>query len=81
MHSIGPAAAVLMALRTSSIFAGFETRHVRSTTETSGAGTQNAMAVSLPFNSGSTSPTVLAAHIEDGMIFSDACHRDWGRPR
>ena len=81
MPSIGPAAAVLMALRTSSISVCFESRHVKSTPETSGVANQNAMAVSLPFNSGSTLETVFAAFADDGLMFQDACHRDWAGPK
>merc|ERR1719336_1440354 len=47
---------------------------VRSTTETSGVGTRKAMPVNLPFNSGITLPTALAAPVEDGMMF-------WAAPR
>merc|ERR1719473_1836948 len=46
--------------------------HVRSTTETSGVGTRNAMPVSLPLSSGSTLPTALAAPVEDGMMLAPA---------
>ena len=53
-----------------SIFAGVDSRHVRSTTETSG-----------PFNSMFTLETVFAAHVEDGFMFQDACHRHRGRPK
>merc|ERR1719443_2019896 len=43
---------------------------VRSTTDTSGVGTRNAMPVSLPFRSGSTLPTP----VDEGMMF-------WPAPR
>ena len=43
-------------------------RQVRSTTDTSGTGTRNAIPVSLPFSSGITFPTALAAPVEDGMM-------------
>jgi hypothetical protein len=42
---------------------------VKSTTETSKTGTLKAIPVNFPFNSGMTSPTALAAPVEDGMIF------------
>merc|ERR1719313_2859236 len=58
----------------SSYFAGFWMMQVRSTTETSGVGTRNAMPVSLPLSSGSTLPTALAAPVEAGMMF-------WPAPR
>src|SRR5690554_2447809 len=45
-----------------------------STTETFGTGTRNDMPVSLPFNSGSTNPTALAAPVVEGMMF-------WYAPR
>merc|ERR1711884_350361 len=69
---IGPAAASFTAATISSYFAGFSNRQVKSTTETSGVGTRNAMPVSLPFNEGSTLPTAFAAPVEVGMIFSAA---------
>lgn len=48
--------------------------HVKSTTETSGTGTRNAIPVSLPFKAGITLPTALAAPVEAGMMF-------WAAPR
>merc|ERR1719367_502757 len=74
MPFMGPAAASLMAATMSSYLAGFSSLHVRSTTETSGVGTRNAMPVSLPFRDGMTFPTALAAPVEEGMMFCDA-HR------
>merc|ERR1712087_842644 len=58
----------------SSYLAGFSNRTVKSTTDTSGVGTRNAMPVSLPFNDGRTLPTAFAAPVEDGMMFAEA-HR------
>merc|ERR1719382_385911 len=58
----------------SSIVAPFSSLHVRSTTDTSGVGTRNAMPVNLPFKAGITLPTALAAPVDDGMMFSEA-HR------
>merc|ERR1712014_569807 len=69
---IGPAAASLTAATMSAYLAGFSKRHVKSTTETSGVGTRNAMPVSLPFRTGSTLPTALAAPVADGMMFCEA---------
>ena len=43
---------------------------VRSTTDTSEVGTRKAIPVSFLFNSGMTTPTALAAPVEEGMIFS-----------
>lgn len=47
----------LIAATMSSYLAGFSSRTVRSTTETSAVGTRKAMPVSLPFSSGRTLPT------------------------
>src|ERR1044071_1679421 len=47
---------------------GLALLNVRSTTETVGVGTRNAMPVSLPFTSGITSPTARAAPVVDGMM-------------
>merc|ERR1719454_762735 len=52
----------------------FSMMQVRSTTDTSGVGTRNAMPVSLPLRAGSTLPTALAAPVDDGMMF-------WPAPR
>src|SRR5690242_1909936 len=46
--------------------------NVRSTTETVGVGTRNAMPVSLPLISGMTRATAFAAPVVDGMILSAA---------
>ena len=40
------------------------------TTDTSDVGTRKLMPVSLPLSAGSTTPTALAAPVEDGMMFS-----------
>merc|ERR1712168_1421899 len=58
----------------SSNFAGFSRRQVRSTTDTSGVGTRNAIPVSFPFSEGITLPTAFAAPVEAGMMFAEA-HR------
>merc|ERR1719446_79595 len=63
-----------MASTISVYFAGFSSRHVKSTTDTSGVGTRKAIPVSLPLTVGRTLPTALAAPVEDGMMFCDA-HR------
>merc|ERR1719171_2476349 len=70
----GLSLAVLMHALISSYLVGFSKLHVRSTTDTSGVGTRNAMPVSLPFNAGMTLPTALAAPVDDGMMF-------WPAPR
>merc|ERR550525_758843 len=74
MPFMGPAAASLMAATMSSYLAGFSSLQVKSTTDTSGVGTRNAIPVSFPFRAGSTFPTALAAPVEEGMMFCDA-HR------
>jgi hypothetical protein len=47
-------------------------RAVRSTTETFGVGTRKAIPVNLPFKSGITFPTALAAPVDDGIMFCAA---------
>merc|ERR1719201_3219498 len=64
----------LMSLQMSSYVVSLPSFAVRSTTETSGVGTRNAMPVSLPFSPGSTLPTAFAAPVEAGMMF-------WPAPR
>merc|ERR1712222_179065 len=63
-----------MAATISAYFAGRARRTVKSTTDTSGVGTRNAMPVSLPSSCGQTLPTALAAPVEEGMMFCEA-HR------
>mmetsp|Transcript_123183 Transcript_123183/g.330838 ORF Transcript_123183/g.330838 Transcript_123183/m.330838 type:complete len:227 (+) Transcript_123183:59-739(+) len=70
--SMGPAAASLIFATMSSILAGLSSLQVKSTTDTSGVGTRNAMPVSLPFSEGMTLPTAFAAPVEEGIMFSDA---------
>ncbi len=50
----------------------FSVLNVRSTTDTVGVGTRNAMPDSLPFTSGSTSATAFAAPVVDGMMLMAA---------
>src|SRR5512145_1833920 len=69
-----PSEAAFMAALISSYLAGFSSRAVKSTTDTFGVGTRNAMPVSLPLRDGMTLPTALAAPVEDGMMF-------WPAPR
>merc|ERR1719440_2192433 len=61
-----------MAATISSIDASFSSLHVKSTTDTSGVGTRNAMPVNLPFRLLITLPTAFAAPVAAGMMFSDA---------
>merc|ERR1719478_7080 len=63
---------LLMKAQISSYLAGLPMTQVKSTTDTSGVGTRNAMPVSLPLRSGSTLPTALAAPVADGMMFCPA---------
>mmetsp|Transcript_29550 Transcript_29550/g.96569 ORF Transcript_29550/g.96569 Transcript_29550/m.96569 type:complete len:235 (-) Transcript_29550:177-881(-) len=72
MPRSGPSAAALTTALISSYVAGLARRTVRSTTDTSGVGTRNAMPVSLPFSSGITLPTALAAPVDAGMMFCPA---------
>ena len=46
--------------------------NLKSTTDTFGVGTRMAVPSSLPFSSGSTFPTALAAPVEVGIMFSAA---------
>merc|ERR1719230_1037021 len=64
--------AALSSLSISVMEVSFSAVKVRSTTETSGVGTRNAMPVSLPFVDGSTSPTALAAPVADGIMLHAA---------
>ena len=57
---------------TSSLLVFLSTSTARSTTDTFGTGTRIAMPSSLPFSSGSTSPTALAAPVVVGIIDSAA---------
>src|SRR5574343_2026254 len=54
----------------SSYLASLLSSTVRSTTDTSDVGTRKAMPVSFLFSAGSTTPTALAAPVDDGMMFS-----------
>merc|ERR1719383_1023772 len=72
MPFIGPSASALIAATISLLGAAFSMRTVKSTTDTSGVGTRKAMPVSLPFSSGMTLPTALAAPVDEGMMFCDA---------
>jgi len=45
---------------------------VKSTTETFIVGTLKAIPVNFPYNSGNTSPTALAAPVDDGIMLVDA---------
>ena len=64
--------ASLNSLSIASMEESFSAMNVRSTTETSGVGTRNAIPVSFPFVDGSTSPTAFAAPVADGMMLQAA---------
>merc|ERR1719316_137700 len=64
--------ASLIAATMSSMLASFSSLHVKSTTDTSGVGTRNAIPVSFPLRDGITLPTAFAAPVADGMMFCDA---------
>src|SRR5581483_11575520 len=68
----GPFAAAEKAAFTSGAVAGLFRIAARSTSETFGVGTRTEMPSSLPFNSGSTSPTATAAPVVVGIIESAA---------
>ena len=58
----------MMAALISSTLVGLLATNLRSTAETLGVGTRIAAPSSLPFSSGSTRPTALAAPVEVGII-------------
>merc|ERR1740128_103472 len=62
----GPSAAALSVAQICSYVASLDSLTVRSTTDTSGVGTRKAIPVNLPFSSGITLPTALAAPVEAG---------------
>src|ERR1700761_7261971 len=64
----GPLAAALIALLISSTEVALPAQNFRSTSDTFGVGTRTEMPSSLPFSSGSTRPTALAAPVEVGII-------------
>src|ERR1700744_3081221 len=65
----GPeAAAAMIALLISSAVVGRLETNFRSTSETLGVGTRTETPSNLPFNSGKTRPTALAAPVEVGII-------------
>src|SRR6056297_940208 len=68
----GPSAALRTAALISSASVARDAVKVRSTTDTFGVGTRIATPSSLPFNSGRTSPTALAAPVEVGIMLSPA---------
>src|ERR1041384_6768788 len=68
MFFSGPSAAAFSAPFTSSALVFLSTIAARSTTDTFGVGTRMAKPSSLPFRSGSTSPTATAAPVVVGII-------------
>ena len=69
---MGPSEAFFIAALISSAVALFDSSTVRSTTETFGVGTRIAIPSSLPFSSGMTSETALAAPVVVGIIDTPA---------
>src|SRR3954470_10951161 len=65
-----PCDCAFISAQISSYVAGLLSSQVRSTTDTSEVGTRNDMPVSFLFSSGITTPTALAAPVDDGMMFS-----------
>ena len=65
---IGPSAAALIAALMSAAVTFLSSVATRSTQEPSGTGTRIAKPLSLPFRSGMTLPTALAAPVLDGMM-------------
>src|SRR6476469_2813675 len=65
-----PCDCAFISAQISSYVAGLASSQVRSTTDTSDVGTRNDMPVSFLFSSGITTPTALAAPVDDGMMFS-----------
>jgi hypothetical protein len=72
MPSIGPAAARRKASLISSTDVSRETSAVKSTTLTVGVGTRRLKPSNLPFRSGMTSASALAAPVVVGMMFRPA---------
>src|SRR5574343_1815962 len=67
---MAPCEAAFMAAQISSYLASLFSSTVRSTTDTSEVGTRKAMPVSFLLSSGITTPTALAAPVDEGMMFS-----------
>src|SRR5215510_1960198 len=65
-----PVDCAFISAQISSYLAGLLSSTVRSTTETSEVGTRNDMPVSFLLSSGITTPTALAAPVDEGMMFS-----------
>src|SRR5699024_8186901 len=69
-----PSAAFLNASFTCSAVTSFSTSTTKSTKETFGVGTRNAIPCNLPFKCGNTSPNAFAAPVDVGTI-------DWPQAR
>src|SRR4051812_15481404 len=65
-----PSLCAFISAQISFMVASLTSSQVRSTTETSEVGTRNDMPVSFLLSSGITTPTALAAPVDDGMMFS-----------
>src|SRR6195952_2660086 len=67
---MAPSDCAFISAQISLYVAGFSSSTVRSITDTSDVGTRNDMPVSFLFSAGITTPTALAAPVDDGMMFS-----------
>src|ERR1700712_372939 len=67
---IAPSDCAFISAQISLYEASLTSSTVRSITDTSDVGTRNDMPVSFLFSSGMTTPTALAAPVDDGMMFS-----------
>src|SRR3954464_6437979 len=65
-----PCDCAFISAQISSYVAGLLSSTVTATTDTSEVGTRDDMPVSFLFSSGITTPTALAAPVDDGMMFS-----------
>ncbi|KAF5030519.1 hypothetical protein DSECCO2_637280 [anaerobic digester metagenome] len=81
----GPSAAAFRVARSSSVVVGFSSSATKSTMDTVAVGTRRLMPSNLPFISGMTLATALAAPVEVGMMFCAAARARrrslWGRSR
>merc|ERR1711866_30968 len=77
---MSPSERLLISAHIPSYVVALSSSQVRSTTDTSIVGTRKAMPVSLPFTSGTTLATALAAPVEEGIMFPDAAPILLGSP-
>src|SRR6195952_2158227 len=67
---MAPSDCAFISAQISLYVAGFSSSTVKSMTDTSEVGTRKDIPVSFLFNAGITTPTALAAPVDDGMMFS-----------